>query len=246
MSRRTEVLRGPNRVPSDGERTRSRWTRTRVLTVTVGSVLGLCSLGLIGLGAAAASVAAGNEYVDLGAHGSYRTGSYALVSDSTNWSTQLFGLAHTARLEVAPAQGAKPIFVGTAKPDAVARYLADVGYTTIHKNTGNTRTEHDGAAPAIASVTAIPWQAHASGAGTQTLRWDAQRAGDQTLVVMNADGSPNVRARVVSSAVTVDGLGWISTGMLIGGAVLLAGAITLIVVPGRRARRQRLRTTKPR
>ena len=42
------------------------------------------------------------------------------------------------------------------------------------------------------------------------------------------DGSPSVRGRVPSVAVTIRGIGWIATGLLAAGAVLLAAALTRI------------------
>jgi hypothetical protein len=67
-----------------------------------------------------AAMAARRTYVDLGAHGSYRTDRYGLTTNSTNWRTELFGWAGSVRLKVASA-GQKPIFVGVAAPDAINR-----------------------------------------------------------------------------------------------------------------------------
>lgn len=109
----------------------------------------------------------------------------------------------------------------------------------MHRNTGdgNTRTEHDGAALENPPAAAIDWPAHTSGTGVQTLRRNAD-AGEQRLVVMNADGSSSVGGHVISSEVTVPGLPWIATGLVVGGFIVLAGGIVLIVRPGRRARRE--------
>ncbi|MGH3547015.1 MAG: hypothetical protein ACRDQU_02595 [Pseudonocardiaceae bacterium] len=89
--------------------------------------------------------------------------------------------------------------------------------------------------PANLPAAAVDWTAQASGTGTQTLHWNTD-SGAQTLVVMNADGSPSVSGQVVSEVVTVPALPWIAAGLLAGGVILLASAGTLIVRPVRRAR----------
>jgi hypothetical protein len=128
-------------------------------------VLIVSSIGMIFAGAFAAVVASGGTYVDLGAHGSYRTDRHGLATDSTNWRTAWFGWAGSVRLKVESADD-KPIFVGVAAPDAIARYLSGTGYTTVSEHTGGVvRTDHDGAAPAVPPASALAWTAHADGAG---------------------------------------------------------------------------------
>jgi hypothetical protein len=180
-------------------------------------------LVLLGLGGTAAAYAAGDGYVSLGAQGTYDTAGYALSTDSTNWHSGLGHLVGTVRIRVAPAQDGQPIFAGVADPAAVRGYLASTRYTVVHS--GPTKTEHDGSAPP--PVAAVPWTASATGSGTHTLQWPASD-GEQVLVVMNADGSASVRGRVESVAVTVRGIAWIATGLLVGGAVLLAAAVARI------------------
>ena len=51
---------------------------------------------------------------------------------------------------------------------------------------------------------------------------------------MNANGSRPVAARV-GVAAALPSLPWIATGLLVGGALVLAVGIALIAVPGRRA-----------
>jgi hypothetical protein len=179
------------------------------------------ALVLLGAGGAAAADAAGDGYVNLGAHGTYGSPGYALTTDSTNWRTELGHLVGTVRLRVAPDRGAPPIFAGVADPEAVQGYLTGVRYATIHS--GTERTDHGGTAAPPPPAT-LPWTATAAGSGTQTLQWPAT-AGDQVLVVMNADGSPGVRGRVESVAVTIRGIGWIAAGLLAAGAALSAAAV---------------------
>jgi hypothetical protein len=189
-----------------------------------GLALVACSLALIGAGALAAVAASGGTYVDLGAHSSYATDRYALATDSTNWRTTWLGWAGSVRLKVAPEDG-KPVFVGVAAPAALGRYLAGVGYTTVAEH--SVRHDHAGAAPATPPARAVDWTAHAQGAGTQTLRWNATD-GRQIAFAMNADGSRPVRVRVESSAITLDRMPWwMPAGLVALGVVLLPAGIVV-------------------
>jgi hypothetical protein len=193
------------------------------LILVVGAVL------LIGTGAYAAVVRSNGTYVDLGAHNTYHTDLYGLASDSTNWRKQFFGWAGSVRLEVA-GEGAKPIFVGVARPEALRVYLSGTGYTTVSAPTGGevVHVEHPGSAPPPQPSSAVDWTTAAEGAGTLTLRWNATDR-PQVVFAMNADGSRPVRVRVVASAVTLDRMPWwIPTGALALGIILLPVGVVLL------------------
>jgi len=115
-----------------------------------GLALVVNSVGMICAGALAAITGSDGTYVNLGAHGSYRTDQHGLATNSTNWRTAVFGWAGSVRLKVTSA-AQKPVFVGVAAPDAISRYLAGPGYTTLAEHTGRrvVRTNRDGAPPAI-------------------------------------------------------------------------------------------------
>lgn len=215
-----------------------KWPPRRLVGLLVGLALVVGSVGTICAGAYAAMASSGGTYVDLGAHGSYRTDRYGLATDSTNWRTTWFGWVGTVRVRVASA-GAKPIFVGVAAPDAISRGLSGTGYTTVgeHAGHGVVRTDHDGTAPAIPPASAVDWTAHAEGTGTRTLRWNAAD-GPQIVFAMNVDGSPSVGVRVVSSAITLDRMPWwVPVGTLAFGVILLATGVVMLrrVVRGRGA-----------
>jgi hypothetical protein len=210
-------------------RARAGWTARRVASVVAGAVLALCSLAaLVGGGV----LAAGGVEVGLGAHGRYHAPGYALVSESADWRVQLFGAVGSVRFR-AVADGPEPIFVGVARPEAVSGYLNGVRYTEVRQD--GTTVPHDGTAPRTPPGTAVDWTARSSGAGARTLHWDGDD-GEQVVVAMNADGSPSVSARVVSSTVTLRRMPALAAGLLAGGAVLLAISVALIVAPVRRAR----------
>jgi hypothetical protein len=213
----------------DAPTARAGWTVGRVISVVVGTTLALCSLAGLGAGGV---LAAGGVELDLDAHGRYHTPGYALVSSTGDWRTQLFGAVGSVRLRAAPA-GTKPIFVGVAPPAVVRRYLHGVRYTTVHDD-GHS-APHDGTAPASTPSAAVDWTAQSSGTGARTLRWNRDD-GEQVLVAMNADGSPSVTARVVSSTVTLRTMPTLAADLLTGGAALLAISVALIAIPVRRAR----------
>jgi hypothetical protein len=200
------------------------WPPRRIAGLLVGLVVAVGAVGVICAGAFAAVARSSATYVDLGAHDSYRTDRYALATESTNWQTQLFGWAGSVRLKVA-STSEKPIFVGVAAADAIGRYLSGTAYTTIGDHS---RTDHDGAPPAIPTSNALAWTADAEGTGTQTLRWNTTDR-PQIVFAMNADGSRPVRVRVLSSAVTLDRMPWwIPAGMLAFGVILVSPAVVML------------------
>ncbi len=210
--------------------------RRQVARVLVGVVLVVGSAGAIVAGGLMAFVSVGKTYVELGAHGSYRTDRLGLATDSTNWRTQFLGWADAVRLEVA-SDDEKPIFVGVAAPNTISRWLSATGYTTYaeHIGQGVTRIDHGGAASVAPSVKAVDWTAQAQGVGTQTLSWKATD-GPQVVFAMNADGSRPVAVRIASSAVTLGRMPvWVPAGTLVFGIVLLSSGIVVL----RRAMRAR-------
>jgi Domain of unknown function (DUF4389) len=218
------------------------WTGGRIVAAVAGAVLVLCSAGLFGGGGVALRAQAGRHggYADLGT-AAYSVPGYAIASDTiglhlaTGAAADLIG---TVRIRVSQVSGTAPAFAGIAPAGPAARYLAGVDYAAVRGAAGRhgTCTGHAGSAPAVPPGQAGIWAAHASGPGTQTLTW-VPRSGDWTVVAMNADGSRPVRLRV-NVAATLPALPWIAAGLLIGGIVVLAGGVLLIVVPLRRVSRR--------
>jgi hypothetical protein len=215
------------------------WTGGRIVAAVAGAVLVLCSAGLLGGSGVAlwAQASRSGGYAELGT-ASYSVPGYAIASDTIGLhlaAGTVSGLIGTVRIQVAPANGTTPAFVGIAPAAAAARYLAGVDYATVRGATGHlgTYAEHGGSAPVTPPGQAGIWAAHAAGPGTQALTW-APRGGDWTVVAMNADGSRPVSLKV-SVAATLPALPWIATGLLIGGIAFLIGGVLLIVVAVRRA-----------
>ncbi len=140
------------------------------------------------------------------------------------------------RLRATGAGATDDLFVGIARAQDVQRYLAGAAWSeVVEVNDRFPRyREIDGVAEIEPPVDQDFWTTSRSGSGEQELTW-AARGGRWSIVVMNADGSPDVAADVEigvrSGAVTP-----IAITLLVVGGVLLAGAVVLIVV-GARGRR---------
>lgn len=229
--RRPEGTSGPPARPDGG------WTPGRVVTVVLGAVLTLVSLGLLGGGGTAlwADMALRHDgYVTTGT-ATYSATGYALASERVNlgWGWLLTGLIGEVRLRVTAADPARPVFVAVGPADRVASYLSGVTYTTVTGTGPDDRMSQSGTARPAAPGTAGLWTAQASGTGTQTLRWTAQ-AGDWVAVAMNPDGSPGLTVSA-DAGVSAPRLFELAVDLIIGGIAAGALAGALILVPVRLA-----------
>jgi hypothetical protein len=222
------------------------WTAARIVSVVTGSVIGLLSLGLFGAGGTllwADQTQRQNGYLTSDAV-SYGTTGYALNTEEIDLSASAPGwrwpsVLGDVRVRVTPVESGKPVFVGVAPAETAETYLAGVGHTTVTDLTADTATYliQQGAAPAAPPAETAIWVAQASGTGTQTLVWPAQR-GRWEVVVMNTDGSAGVAVRADVGA-EVPALRGLEIGLLLGGVVLLAGGVVLIARPVYNASRNR-------
>jgi len=167
---------------------------------------------------------------------SLRTETYAIVGDLHGsgpgwfWESDVLGDSRVRATSDSP----QPLFIGIARTDDVFRYLQGVGYATVDSFEVRPDTTHAGGSPAGPPSGESIWAASTQGTGQQTLRWDS-RAGDWSVVFMNADASPNVAVRGDGSA-EFPILPWMAGGLLIVGA-LLASTGAWLVVRGSRRRR---------
>lgn len=222
----------------------SRWSAGRIVSVIVGAVLALMSIGALAGGGAVlwADQTQRQDGYLTAATGDVSTGGYAVTSDSVelhggsaDWvATSVLG---RVRIQVTPANPAKPVFVGVAPADAVRSYLAGARYATLTGFAGDhgTYVLHEGTAVPGRPGSVGIWAAQASGSGTQTLVW-AARNGSWMVVVMNADASPGVSFSANAGA-TIPALTGIEIGLLTGGVILLILGMVLILVPVLRAGR---------
>ena len=125
------------------------------------------------------------------------------------------------------------VFVGIADRDALAGYLDGVEHDVVTRFGGSpddvSLERSEGSAPNQAPEAVDLWEARVQGTGQQTLTWDVE-AGAWALVVMNADGSPELsvaaRAGVRTGLLLPIGVVALVIGLLVlggGVAMVLAG-----------------------
>lgn len=213
------------------------WTVGRVVTLVIGSVLALVSLGLLGGGATMlwADLALRHDgFVTTGTT-TYSTSGYALASQRVNlgWGLLATGLVGDVRFRVTAVSADRPVFAAVGSSDQVAAYLAGSPYATVTDATAGRLVSHDGTGRPVPPRTAGIWTAQAAGPGTQVLRWTAQE-GDWTAVAMNSNGSAGVTVRV-DAGVSAPGLFRLAAEAVTAAIVLGALAAALIWIPVRLA-----------
>lgn len=238
---------GPEAPPEPQPQPAGRaWTAGKIVSVIVGSLLGLASFAVLAGGAGALWVdqtqrdSAG--YVTSNSQ-TFSTAGYAIASDRVDLGggaavVTTSDVLGTVRVRATSTSERGAIFIGIAPQAAVDNYLATVDHA-IATNwwSGRTKTyelSHK-SSPAEAPVRADFWTVHSAGTGTQTVTWKPS-GGNWAVVVMNADGSPGVSVTSDVGA-RLPWLGWLAAGLLVGGGLLLVFATALVVVPVVRAGR---------
>ncbi len=218
--------------------------RTKLLFLVLGGLVTLA-----GFSVSVSAIALGVAFVtqrDAGGYFTtpverYHTAAYALVSKSLELTTQL-GPGEWAVRE-APVQlhvqatSGRPdaaIFIGIAPTADVRTFLSGVAYDeVVRAETKPSRIEyraHAGTATPARPAAQSMWSASASGVGTQTIDWTAQR-GQWTLVAMNADGSPGVDVDL-QVAMKADWLGAFAQRLAFGGFFTLVIGVAAVVFGG--------------
>ena len=230
--------RGPDDRPGlPSARPGGGWTAGRVITVVIGSVLALITLGLLGGGGTlmwADQALRQDGYVTTGT-AAYSTSGYALASEQVglSWGWLLTGLVGDIRLRVTATGPGTPVFVAIGPADQVSAYLSGTAYATVTgTGPGSLVIQHGTARPSPPRTAGI-WVSQAAGMGTQALRWTAE-SGDWMAVAMNPDGSPGLAVRA-DAGVSAPLLFRLAVELIIAG--ILAGALSaaLIAVPVRLA-----------
>lgn len=170
------------------------------------------------------------------------TDTYALVSpdftvsmgDVTDWVPKDW--AGTVRLRAISSE--KEIFVGVGPSDQVRAYLAGVAYDEVQSfSAWDARLEFR---PVPGSASPAPpgeqgfWQIALSGSAPPPVDWEV-RSGDWTVVIMNADASPGIRADL-SLGAKFDFLFPIAVGLAVAGVVFLLVGIVLVILGARPSR----------
>jgi hypothetical protein len=214
----------------------------RVVLIVLGSIVALLALGL----------AAGGGFL-LWVDRTQREGGY-LTTPTERVATSTYALTRE-RLEVdaggpdwiwndnwlgkvrirGEGASAKPLFIGIGREAAVDGYLGRVAHADVEDiNIDPFRVAYRqiaGGAPRRPPTAQNFWAASASGPGKQTITWKV-REGDWSVVLMNADGSRGVAADVELGA-KLSFLLWVAIGLLVAGALILAGSVALIVLAAR-------------
>lgn len=163
----------------------------------------------------------------------YQTPSYALSTESLNVGS-VTGALETSllrlRITATSNDTARPLFVGIARTEDVARYLARVRHAELRDISFDPfkvdyRRIGSGAPAALPSTKSF-WQTSASGTGTQTISWPL-KSGQWSAVVMNADGSRNVNVDAQLAA-RLSGAWWFVVGFIALGVLSLLGGIALV------------------
>ena len=235
----------PAEPPAATPRHRRGWTTGRIVSLVLGSVLAVVSLGVLAGGAiatwATTSQRDSGGYLTTGQH-TFRTSTYAVSSDGVDLggSTGLVtpgDVLGTVRIRATGTDPTRAVFVGIAPQAKATSYLAGVGHLVVTDwSADNTRVvSGQGRVQSGPPGATRIWAASAAGRGTQSLTW-RPGTGNWVIIVMNADGGRGVSVTADAGA-TVPDLGWIAGGLLAVGAILLASSIVLIAVPVTRAGR---------
>jgi len=218
-------------------------TAGRVVLIVLGSIVALLGLVLAGTGGFLlwTDLTQRNDGYLTTPTERFATPTYALTRERLQvdtggsdwvWNEDWLGKVRI-RAESVPT---KPLFIGIGPEAAVAGYLGRVAHADVRDiDLDPFRATYDqvaGGAPEQPPTAQSFLAAKASGQGRQTVTWKV-RDGDWSVVVMNADGSRGVAAKVDLGA-KLSFLLWVAIGVLIGGALLLAGGVALIVLAARR------------
>ena len=213
---------------------RSGWTGGRIAALVVGALLLLVSLALLGAGGTALwadRTQRDGGYATTGVH-DFSTAGSALATVSTELGSAGVGwlyaptLLDEVRIRVTPTNPGSALFVGIGPSTEVDRYLAGVNHTVITEFWEEKVETVAGGQPRSAPATQDFWVASDSGRGARTLEWDPTD-GSWTVVVMNADGRPGLDVGADLGA-RMPAVLWIGVGLLVAGAVFLAGGVLLI------------------
>jgi hypothetical protein len=213
----------------------SGWTAGRIASLAIGVLLVLLALGLLGAGGTAMWADLTQReggYVTTGVH-DFSTSGSALASEHTDLGSAgvgwLYspGLLGKVRIRVTPASSDSPLFVGIGRSSDVDRYLSGVNHTVISDFRGDHAEAVGGSERVSAPGKEDFWVASTTGRGARTLVWKAAH-GSWTVVAMNANGRPRIDIGADVGA-RVPALVWLALGVLLAGAVFLAGGVLLIV-----------------
>lgn len=226
--------------PPQEEPVRQAGTPARTAGVIVGALLLLAGLGGAGAGGGLLWLEAQRDAAGYVTSPEERFGDsgYALRFDAADmapvdrdwpWAENILG---DVRIDVSGVDSG-PVFAGIARTADVARYLGGVPHRRIddYQDYQHMASPMRGARPPDAPADLRIWTDSASGTGVLVLDWQPQ-PGDWSLVVMNADARPVVRADIAVGA-TVPALLPVAITSLAVGVVFLVGGAVLVAFAAR-------------
>lgn len=218
---------------------RRSWSSGRTLLVVFGTLFATVSLILLaigGFGLWAQQQRNDDGYFSTGT-AQLTTGQFALTAPSLDINGSGPDAFYTedflgdVRVQLESRKSDVPVFIGIGPSDAVSTYLAGVGHDEVSDLEVDpfrpTYTTRSGGRPATAPADQSFWVAADTGTGPRTLTWAAAE-GDWTVVIMNADGSPNVDVDL-SAGGTLPVVEGITAGSLVGSVLMLMIAAAMIV-----------------
>jgi hypothetical protein len=182
-----------------------------------------------------------NGYFSAHAH-RYQTPTRAIATENITVGSYVpTWLAGKVRLDVS---GDKPVFVGIAPKATVDAYLARIQHTEATGLSLDpfrvTYIVHAGTLDPGRPAAEPFWAASVSGVD-RPLQWKL-RSGNWSIVVMNADGSQDVAARL-AVGVKVPALLWTGIGLTLFGGALLAATGLMFTARSRSSRRRQPRAS---
>ncbi len=209
------------------------------------SLLALTGLGFAAAGGTLGWIAANRRdsagYVHTATH-PVRSEGYAVTSekldlghDTGPWG---FDDLVSLRLRATAVDPGDEVFIGIGPSSDVAAYLDGVERDVV-VDFGDSSLDPVYRSVAGETAPARPrdqafWTVSSAGVGQQTIAWEP-RAGDWTIVFMNADGHRGISVDA-DAGLAVRHLKAIVFGLLGAGVVLLGAGVALIVITVRRAR----------
>jgi hypothetical protein len=216
----------------------------RVLLLVFGGLLTLVALGLLIagglLGWAHAFERDSDGYFTTQTK-RLQTPTYALTSGKIDLGSDPVGETFdpgdlaTVRIRATAAEGT-PVFIGIGRQRDVDRYLQGVAHDEIvsadlsgvdPRDVDVRYRRRPGKAAPQPPADQVFWDASTTGEGTQTVTWDL-RSGNWSVVVMNANAATGVTVDA-SIGAKADWLLPVAIALLVGGAILLAGGILMVV-----------------
>jgi hypothetical protein len=215
------------------------WTAGRVVALVAASVVLLVS-ACVGLASGALVVADRGLREDgfiMSGTTALATDTYAIATTSITLDADLPSALLPQNLlgdvKVTVTGRDAPMFLGIARTADASAYLRGVEHATVTDVGRPPAYDVSGSQPpATLPADAGIWVVQAVGTGTQQIVWPA-RSGHWTLVVMNADGSRNVRTAAAAGA-TVPALDWLVPTLAVLAVAGLALSTVLFVVALRR------------